>query len=107
MYLLIKRVIATRIYKNWLLDVIETAIYFNLLACFFFLNMVSGNQITVAYSTHEAILKHGTEWTGPDWTNTLIHGTWPGLCASARSTIIALVVVEICSSEYNYVVADI
>ena len=26
--------------------------------------------------------------------------TWPGLRASARSTIVALVVVEICSSEY-------
>ena len=30
--LLFKGVIATRVYKNWLLDVIETAIYFNLLA---------------------------------------------------------------------------
>ena len=50
--LLPKGVIATRIYKNWLLDVIETAIYFNLLAfsALTWYNVSSrplGNQVAV------------------------------------------------------------
>ena len=54
--LLIKGVIATRVYKNWLLDVIETAIYFNLLAFsaltwYNVSSRASRNQIAVAYTS--------------------------------------------------------
>ena len=54
--LLLKGIVATRVYKNWLLDVIETAIYFNLLAfsaltLYNVSSQASGNQIAVAYTS--------------------------------------------------------
>jgi hypothetical protein len=54
--LLLKGVIATRVYKNWPLDVIETAIYFNLLAFsaltwYNVSSQASGNQTAVAYTS--------------------------------------------------------
>ena len=52
--LLVKGVIAKRVYKNWLLDIIETAIYFNLLAfsALTWYNLHSKkNQIAVAYTS--------------------------------------------------------
>ena len=54
--LLLKSVIATRVYKNWPLDVIETTIYFNLLAFsaltwYNVSSQASGNQIAVAYTS--------------------------------------------------------
>ena len=50
--ILIKGVIAKRIYKNWLFDVMETAIYFNLVAfsALTWYNLdFGGNQVAVAY----------------------------------------------------------
>ena len=52
--LLLKGVTAKRVYKNWLLDIIETAIYFNLLAfsAITWYNLHSKkNQIAVAYTS--------------------------------------------------------
>ena len=54
--LLLKSVIATRVYKNWPLDVIETTIYFNLLAFssltwYNVSSQASRNQIAVAYTS--------------------------------------------------------
>ena len=54
--LLLKGIVATRVYKNWLLDVIETAIYFNLLSfstltLYNVSSQASGNQIAVAYTS--------------------------------------------------------
>ena len=54
--LLLKGVVAIRVYKNWPLDVIETTIYFNLLAFSALIwynvsSQASGNQITVAYTS--------------------------------------------------------
>ena len=52
--ILLKGVIAKRVYKNWPLDVMETAIYFNLVA-FSALTWYSldfgGNQVAVAYTS--------------------------------------------------------
>ena len=49
--LLLKGVIAKRVYSNWLLDVMEIAIYFNLVAfsALTLYNLDSRNQVTVAY----------------------------------------------------------
>ena len=51
--ILLKGVIAKRVYNNWLLDIIETAIYFNLVAfsalTWYNLDFNRGNQIIVAY----------------------------------------------------------
>ena len=50
---LLKGVIAKRIYKNWPLDIMETAIYFNLVAfsTLTWYNLdVGGNQVAVAYT---------------------------------------------------------
>ena len=51
---LLKGVIAKRIYKNWPLDVMETAIYFNLVAfsalTWYYLDF-GGNQVAVAYTS--------------------------------------------------------
>ena len=50
---LLKGVIAKRIYKNWPLDIMETAIYFNLVAfsALTWYNLdVGGNQVAVAYT---------------------------------------------------------
>ena len=52
--LLLKGVTAKRVYKNWLLDIIETAIYFNLLAfsALTWYNLHSKkNQIAIAYTS--------------------------------------------------------
>ena len=52
--ILLKGVIAKRVYKNWPLDVIETAIYFNLVAfsALTWYNLdFGGNQIAVAYTS--------------------------------------------------------
>ena len=52
--ILLKGVTAKRIYKNWLLDVMETAIYFNLVAfsAFTWYNLdFGGNQVAVAYTS--------------------------------------------------------
>ena len=54
--LLLKGVVATRVYKNWLLDVIETAVYFNLLAFstltwYNVSSRASRNQVAVAYTS--------------------------------------------------------
>ena len=51
--ILLKGIIAKRVYKNWLLDIIETSIYFNLVAFSAFtwynLDFSGGNLIIVAY----------------------------------------------------------
>ena len=52
----LKGVVATRVYKNWLLDVVEIAMYFNLLAFsaltwYNVSSQASGNQIAVAYTS--------------------------------------------------------
>ena len=52
--ILIKGVIAKRVYKNWLLDVMEAAIYFNLVAfsALTWYNLDFGsNQVAVAYTS--------------------------------------------------------
>ena len=52
--ILLKGVTAKRVYKNWPLDVMETAIYFNLVAfsAFTWYNLdFRGNQVAVAYTT--------------------------------------------------------
>ena len=52
--ILLKGVTAKRIYKNWLLDVMETAIYFNLVAfsALTWYNLdFGGNQVAVAYTS--------------------------------------------------------
>ena len=52
--ILLKGVTAKRVYKNWLLDIMETAIYFNLVAfsALTWYNLdFGGNQIAVAYTS--------------------------------------------------------
>ena len=52
--ILLKGVIAKRVYKNWLLDVMETAIYFNLVvfSALTWYNLdFGGNQVAVAYTS--------------------------------------------------------
>ena len=52
--ILLKGVTAKRVYKNWLLDVMETAIYFNLVAfsALTWYNLdFGGNQVAVAYTS--------------------------------------------------------
>ena len=52
--ILLKGVTANRVYKNWLLDVMETAIYFNLVAfsALTWYNLdFGGNQVAVAYTS--------------------------------------------------------
>ena len=52
--ILLKGVTAKRVYKNWLLDVMETAIYFNLVAfsALTWYNLdIGGNQVAVAYTS--------------------------------------------------------
>ena len=52
--ILLKGVIAKRVYKSWLLDVMETAIYFNLVAfsALTWYNLdFGGNQVAVAYTS--------------------------------------------------------
>ena len=52
--ILLKGVIAKRIYKNWLLDILEIAIYFNLIAfaALTWYNLdFGGNQVAVAYTS--------------------------------------------------------
>ena len=52
--ILLKGVIAKRIYKNWLIDVMEVAIYFNLVAfsALTWYNLdFGGNQVAVAYTS--------------------------------------------------------
>ena len=52
--ILLKGVTARRVYKNWLLDVMETAIYFNLVAfsALTWYNLdFGGNQVAVAYTS--------------------------------------------------------
>ena len=49
--ILLKGVTAERVYKNWLLDVIEAAIYFNLVAFSALTWYFGGNQVAVAYTS--------------------------------------------------------
>ena len=52
--ILLKGVTTKRVYKNWLLDVMETAIYFNLVvfSALTWYNLdFRGNQVAVAYTT--------------------------------------------------------
>ena len=52
--ILLKGVTAKRVYKNWLLDVMETAIYFNLVAfsALTWYNLdIGGNQVAAAYTS--------------------------------------------------------
>ena len=52
--ILLKGVIAKRVYKSWLLDIMETAIYFNLVAfsALTWYNLdFGGNQVAVAYTS--------------------------------------------------------
>ena len=52
--ILLKGVTAERVYKNWLLDVMEAAIYFNLVAfsALTWYNLdFGGNQVAVAYTS--------------------------------------------------------
>ena len=52
--ILLKGVTAKRVYKNWLLDVMETAIYFNLVvfSALTWYNLdIGGNQVAVAYTS--------------------------------------------------------
>ena len=59
--ILLKGVITKRIYKNWPLDVMETAIYFNLVAfsALTWCNLdFGGNQVAVAYTSVMIIFIH-------------------------------------------------
>ena len=57
--ILLKGVTAKRVYKNWPLDVVETTIYFNLVAfsALTWYNMdFGGNQVAVAYTSVAIII---------------------------------------------------